>query len=181
MLQEQQGGTQRDWSGEVWHCTREMLCQILPWSLCFWEKVLKKVQQRWFIFQDSKPVSPNQVPNTGMLGHPMETFPRDLGSSGEHLRGCPTPHLSMFGSYLTKAICGPGPPAAVCVWCVGHQVSVPFPGFFHFFHLVAMVSLSTTRVPMGGSSVITLVGMSLRLPSPMGNRLCPLPTATVLT
>lgn len=23
--------------GRLWHCTKEVLCQILPWSLCFWE------------------------------------------------------------------------------------------------------------------------------------------------
>lgn len=35
----------------------------------------------------------NQVRNTGMLEHPMETFPRDPGSPGQHLR---IPHSPPF-------------------------------------------------------------------------------------
>lgn len=131
------GWDERDWSGEVCrHCTREMLCQILPWSLCFWEKVLKKkVQQQWFIFQDSKPVS---LPETSPQHRNVRASMGDLSQGPWLIWGAPDAPLppSMFGSYLTKAICGQVPQQQV--WCVGHQVAF-LSQDFHFFHLCSHI------------------------------------------
>lgn len=161
MLQNNRVGRRGDWSGEVWHCTREMLCQICLGPCVFWEKVLKKKSNSSDSYSRilNLGLTPwNQVPNTGMLGHPWRPFPGPWLIWGAP-QDAPLPTSPCLVPTSLRRFVVRSPSSSVSdVWATRQRC---FPGFSLLpprSHSVTWVPL---RSPMRGSSQ-SLVGDGLQ-------------------